>query len=195
MTDSLTIVSAATSNFSRCLWQFLRSAQRAQMPGTHRFVAFDLGLAAGERAALEKEISELQVDAILTGHLPQEDVARWMRATQVFLLPSVREPFGLVLVEALACGCRAVAAATGGPVDIIDRQLIASGFASLVNPVLEGSRDDEERYVGELAAAVSTQLRRTSDDQSRSSIAETVRNRTWDHVYARMRDLYLQLAG
>jgi glycosyltransferase involved in cell wall biosynthesis len=53
-----------------------------------------------------------------TGHT--SEVPRWMAASDVVVNASQPEPFGLVVVEAMAAGCAVVAVATGGPRDIIE---------------------------------------------------------------------------
>lgn len=146
-----------------------------------------------ERVALEKEATRLGVDMLLAGHVTPEEVAKWMRAAHVFLMPSIREPFGIVLLEALACGCRAVAAAAGGPRDILVPRLISAGFATLVDPLVAGNDEDESRYVTELAAALRFQLTQVNDAVSRATIAEAVRDQTWGQVYARLRKVYVGL--
>jgi D-inositol-3-phosphate glycosyltransferase len=45
---------------------------------------------------------------------PQPDLAEWYRAATVVMVPSYSESFGLVAVEAQACGTPVVAAAVGG---------------------------------------------------------------------------------
>jgi len=45
---------------------------------------------------------------------PQRDLADWYRAASVVVVPSYSESFGLVAVEAQACGTPVVAAAAGG---------------------------------------------------------------------------------
>jgi D-inositol-3-phosphate glycosyltransferase len=45
---------------------------------------------------------------------PQRDLASWYRAATVVVVPSYSESFGLVAVEAQACGTPVVAAAAGG---------------------------------------------------------------------------------
>ena len=55
---------------------------------------------------------------IFTGHT--NDVARWMAASDVVVNASEPEPFGLVVIEAMASGCAVVAVSKGGPRDVIE---------------------------------------------------------------------------
>jgi D-inositol-3-phosphate glycosyltransferase len=63
---------------------------------------------------------------------PQPELADWYRAATVVMVPSCSESFGLVAVEAQACGTPVVAAAVGGL-----RTAVADG----VSGVLVSSRD------------------------------------------------------
>lgn len=51
--------------------------------------------------------------------LAEEELLRCYAAADVFICPSLYEPFGLVLVEAMASGTPVVATRRGGPVDIV----------------------------------------------------------------------------
>jgi len=53
------------------------------------------------------------------GNLPPADVAEYMRKAKLFVLPSLQEAFGIVLVEALAVGTPCVASNVGGISSII----------------------------------------------------------------------------
>ncbi|MHB9029198.1 MAG: glycosyltransferase [Candidatus Latescibacterota bacterium] len=54
---------------------------------------------------------------------PHEHIPVWMRAADVFVLPSLNEGFGIVAAEALACGVPVVATRCGGPEDIVEEGL------------------------------------------------------------------------
>ena len=54
------------------------------------------------------------------GYLDRKEVLKYMVECNAFVLPSLYETFGVVLIEALACGKPLIASACGGPNDIIN---------------------------------------------------------------------------
>lgn len=142
------------------------------------------------RVALVEEARSEGVDVLLPGHVSQSEVAAWMRTADVFLLPSIREPFGLVLLEAIASGCQVVASNEGGPPDIVHQELIRRGLATLVSALRPDEPADVHRYVRDIAEALRGHLDRDIGPTGRSLIAATVAERTWDAVYAEIRDMY-----
>ncbi|MBW3635203.1 MAG: glycosyltransferase [Armatimonadetes bacterium] len=88
---------------------------------------------AGEgslRDELERQASDLGLQSNLRFLGFRSDATRIMGAADLFVLPSPAEPFGLVLIEAMAQGVAVVATRCGGPVEIIEDGV--SG--RLVNP-------------------------------------------------------------
>ncbi|MBI1840578.1 MAG: glycosyltransferase family 4 protein [Verrucomicrobia bacterium] len=53
------------------------------------------------------------------GHVPQARLAALMSASHVLVLPSVEDGFGLVLCQAMACGCPVIASDHTGAPDVI----------------------------------------------------------------------------
>ncbi|MDO8880928.1 MAG: glycosyltransferase [Coriobacteriia bacterium] len=84
---------------------------------------------------------ELKDHVTVTGRLAQCDVARWMAAADVFVLPSHNEGLGLVLLEAMACGTPCVASAVGGVPEILDERtgaLVPPGDGRALADAIDG---------------------------------------------------------
>ncbi len=87
------------------------------------FLALDLPgskWVAGEGPLLTKLKSE-NPGVRFTGVLGQAELASLYNAADVFVFPSRTDTFGLVLLEALACGCPVAAYPVTGPIDVIGR--------------------------------------------------------------------------
>lgn len=73
---------------------------------------------AGEGPQLE-ELRRRYPDAHFTGVLNQTELASLYNAASVFVFPSRTDTFGLVLLEAMACGCPVAAYPVTGPLDVL----------------------------------------------------------------------------
>ncbi len=56
----------------------------------------------------------------LIGYIKQNKLVEWYNCADLFIFPSLQEPFGLGLLEAMACGIPALATKTWGPLEIIE---------------------------------------------------------------------------
>jgi len=76
----------------------------------------------GELApALKKQASDAGLNSLyFMGHLNSTQLRELYSSTDVSVFPSRREPFGLVAIEALACGSSVIATNQGGLRDIIN---------------------------------------------------------------------------
>lgn len=110
------------------------------------------------------------------GHQPQDQVARVYNVADVSVVPSRVEPFGLVAVEALACGTPVVATNEGGLPDFINN------YVGALVPV-----DDPNR----LAQAIIQEIKGKSK-QSKGPYANeyAFQKFTWKQQVARMIELY-----
>jgi glycosyltransferase involved in cell wall biosynthesis len=89
-------------------------------------------------------------DVFLAGWRGHDDLPTGLNASDALVLPSVREQFGQVLVEAMACGVPPIAADAHGPATIVDHG--ETGW--LVPP------DDEEALARALVEAANDADRR-----------------------------------
>ncbi len=93
----------------------------------------DMGEEERNELAKLKQLAEglgISRNVVFTGYLPDEIVSTYYRASDIFIIPSRYEPFGLTILEAMAVGTPVIATKHGGPIHIITHG--SDGF--LVDP-------------------------------------------------------------
>ena len=137
-----------------------------------------------ELAELHRLVGELGLADRVRFVAPQrhELLSTWYRAADVCLVPSRSESFGLVALEAAACGTPVVAAAVGGLTTLVDDG--STGFLI------------EDRDPRSYASRVATIL----DDRALATAmgaraAERARGYTWSIAAARLRRIYADLTA
>ncbi|HEX5004174.1 MAG TPA: N-acetyl-alpha-D-glucosaminyl L-malate synthase BshA [Gemmatimonadales bacterium] len=114
------------------------SRVRRAMPATLLMIGDGPERADAER---EAELLEVSGDVRFLGRLDR--VVELMQATDLFILPSQSESFGLAALEAMACGAPVVASRAGGLPEVIE-----DGVTGILEPV--GSVEAMGRRVVEL---------------------------------------------
>lgn len=129
--------------------------------------------------ALRRRVRELglEADVRFTGFLEDHELRLHYAAADVAVVPSIYEPFGLVAVEAMACGTPVIVADTGGL-----REIVTEGSGLTVPP------EDAEALAAALTAVLTDrQLARTLVDGGRQLV--TMRY-DWSMVARRTAAIY-----
>ena len=149
---------------------------------------------------LEKKVEEARLDSDhpiiwIAQMLPKRDIISLYTHATVFVCPSVYEPFGIINLEAMACGTPVVATRVGGIPEVV-----LDGETGLLVPFQPRGGDDfeprdPERFSAELAESVNRLL---DAPELRLSMGEKARRRVeehfaWSQVAARTHQFYQEL--
>jgi glycosyltransferase involved in cell wall biosynthesis len=106
---------------------------------------------------LKRRVAEAGLGARLVFAGRSDRVEDYLRASDLFVFPSLFEALGIALVEAAACGLPAVASRTGGIVDVVDDGrsglLVPPGDARALAEALATLAGDSDRRASMGAAA------------------------------------------
>jgi len=116
-----------------------------------------------DREALARQSRDLGIHDACLFRPSVPDVVPWLRAIDLFVLPSISEAFSNSLMEAMACGCCPIASRVGG-----NPELIRHGETGL----LFESRDSADLAAQLLAAIQNAPLRETLARNAAAWVAE-----------------------
>jgi len=133
------------------------------------------------------------------GAQSRAEVARILRSSSIFVLPSLFEGLPLTMLEALGCGCPAVVSALPTIASWIPPRWRERGWVELVPPLRttradEPVIDDVPRFVDDLAAAMARQLARSGDVAWRRALAAELPAHSWSAVFERYERVYGEVA-
>jgi glycosyltransferase involved in cell wall biosynthesis len=117
-------------------------------------------------------------DVFLAGWHTHDELPAFLAASDVVVLPSIREQFGQVLVEGMACGLPAIAVDAWGPADVVEHG--ATGW--LVEP------DDPVSLANALVHAVNCPAERAR--RGRRAAVEARERYSWPALAEEVADVY-----
>jgi glycosyltransferase involved in cell wall biosynthesis len=125
--------------------------------------------------------AEGEEDVFFTGWRGHEELPEGLACADVFAGPSIKEGFGQVFIEAMACGLPVIAARSGGPISFVN---VESGRPNgwLIEP------DDLDGLTDALVEAVNDEgARRERGVNAHEQIRAAY---SWDHLAKRFVEVY-----
>lgn len=110
-----------------------------------------------EAARLHALAAELHISHRVTFAGWVNDIEGFLRDAHLFVLPSHDEPFGIVVLEAMACGVPIVTTPTVGPREVLDDDSACFALrddAEALHPALQATLTDYPRALERAAAAL-----------------------------------------
>ena len=137
----------------------------------------------------------LESRVVVHGPLPQESLARIMRRSHLFVLPSFFEGLPLVLMEALSSGCRLVSTALPGVLEAmgdISRDYVRLVRLPRLYDVDKPVEADMQIYEANLRGAIEEQITaiQREPDIDLSLISRQVSAFEWPGVFERIERIY-----
>ncbi len=155
----------------------LRTARRYEQLADREFITLIAG-DGEERESLSALHKQLGLkNTFFLGNQKQDELRRLYNAADVFVMPSRREPFGLVALEAIACGLPVVGSNEGGL-----PEFISSEVGTLASP------EDEDAFC---TAILDEVTRRHTEPERRDAIARYAHsNFAQAQFVARLEEIY-----
>ena len=152
-----------------------------EKPATLTLIAGD----GDERAALHAQAEELGLQTVhFLGNVQIQKLRRLYNIADVSLVPSRREPFGLVAIEAMACGTPVIASNQGGLPDFVNESV-----GALVEP--ENAHD-----LAQTILRILERLQHCDVTAWRKEIASYARTHyAQDMIIKELEDLYRKAVG
>ncbi|MGN0990042.1 MAG: glycosyltransferase [Candidatus Ventricola sp.] len=144
------VISVGTLKARKCMDRTLEAF--ARLAGEYPDATLTIVGIGEMEAQLRARIAELGLEGrvTLTGGLPHEEVLARMAKSDLFVLPSWGEGYGIVYIEAMAAGCIAVGARGEGIEDTItdgeNGFLVPAGDAGETERVMRAVFDSREAY-------------------------------------------------
>ena len=142
--------------------------------------------------------NKLKNRLIIHGALSQPQLADVMRSAHLFVLPSFFEGLPLVLLEALACGCRLVATSLPGVAEVLGG--LNTDYVRLVEtPRLKNVdkpfKEDEEQFENNLLKAIRQQIEAIifEPEIDYSQIEKQISAYSWGSIFMRIEPVYRQI--
>ncbi len=125
------------------------------------------------RKKLEKSLRDEKLEAILVGRVSQADVAKYMNAMDIMILPSRNEGWPCVVLEAQACGTCVVGSSNGGIPEAI-------GFEEYV---VEEGPNFEERFAKKVVDVL-------KNGYNAQRLIERAQKYTWENIVGMEKKIY-----
>lgn len=126
---------------------------------------------------------------IFKGHITQIELSKELNKSQIFILPSFYEGLGLVIIEALFCGCRVVCNRLDNLFGILSKKVFAKGHIEFVDmniSIYDSNQERHDEYTVELENVILKQIKKPYSLEIANDINMSVSEFTFKTYYQKL---------
>jgi glycosyltransferase involved in cell wall biosynthesis len=201
--NELRVVYAGKISRAKGVPWLINAIQDVTIPESHTirlFLAGSFGSCEGENILSNIDESASQIKYM--GPLSQKKLADLLKTADLFVLPSFYEGLPLVILEALACGCRIVVTDIPGlsswlPEELVKNEIVKQIPLPRLTRVDEPNPEDLPSFQKHLTDAISFQLNQTTlpDVFQTEAIQSCIEDFRWESIFAKIEAIYKKLSG
>jgi glycosyltransferase involved in cell wall biosynthesis len=138
--DRFEVLYVGRIGLAKGIQYLLQAFAELQVPNKH------LTVIGGVVPEMRSVLKKLPLDSVtFTGTIPQFQLKEWMSRSHVMVMPSLDDGFGMVMNQAMACGCPVIATTNTGAED-----LFTEGVEGFVVPIRDpAALTDRMQRIGE----------------------------------------------
>jgi glycosyltransferase involved in cell wall biosynthesis len=132
------------------------------------------------------------------GMLSHKELSEMMKKSNIFILPSFYEGLPLVILEALACGCRVITTDLPGTKELagnIDSELIKFIRLPQLETIDKPFQKDMETLVIKLSKILNKEIEKSllNPEIDPDKIASLIKNYTWKGIFSKIETIFTEL--
>ena len=140
--------------------------------------------------AADKEKSERELKLIFAGKITQQELAKKINQSDIFVLPSFYEGLPLVIIEALACGAYVICTDLPGIQNWVNQNLPDNGVVFVEPPERINEDEPVEEALPVFERELEEAIRRLSENPGSRPSREHLERISWDGLCGRLMEVF-----